>query len=226
MIQCFRPKEPHGFTLIELLIVIAIILILISIALPNFLEAQARAKVVRAEADMRTLATALESYYHDRKIYPYLSVASLEYTHLTDGFRWLTSPVAYLKSLPIDSFSLPVDGPTLVAIMGPNYKFVSTTPIPMDGMKRFSTVDAYAIYSFGPNLDYDSIPLVGGWPFSKVDNPCRYQFSPVLSYSPTNGTRSVGDILRFGGEFRAGNWCLDGVRIRGRDSDVWRPWGG
>ena len=35
-------RHLRGFTLIELLIVIAIILILISIALPNFLEAQVR----------------------------------------------------------------------------------------------------------------------------------------------------------------------------------------
>ncbi|MBW7937580.1 MAG: prepilin-type N-terminal cleavage/methylation domain-containing protein, partial [Candidatus Omnitrophica bacterium] len=45
MVFSALPKKA-GFTLIELLIVIAIILILISIALPNFLEAQMRAKVV------------------------------------------------------------------------------------------------------------------------------------------------------------------------------------
>lgn len=52
-----------GFTLIELLIVIAIILILIAIALPNFLEAQIRAKVVRAKGEIRTIAIAMDSYY-------------------------------------------------------------------------------------------------------------------------------------------------------------------
>ncbi len=40
-----RMRARTGFTLIELLIVIAIILILIAIALPNFMEAQMRAKV-------------------------------------------------------------------------------------------------------------------------------------------------------------------------------------
>jgi len=59
------PKVVRGFTLIELLIVIAIILILISIALPNFLAAQSRAKVVREKSDMRTLSIAIESLRSD-----------------------------------------------------------------------------------------------------------------------------------------------------------------
>ncbi len=51
--------------MIELLIVVAIIAILAAIAVPNFLEAQVRAKVSRAQADMRSIATAIESYRVD-----------------------------------------------------------------------------------------------------------------------------------------------------------------
>ena len=51
-----------GFTLIELLIVVAIIAILAAIAIPNFLEAQTRAKVARVLSDQRTLGTAVEQY--------------------------------------------------------------------------------------------------------------------------------------------------------------------
>ncbi|NUP92887.1 MAG: prepilin-type N-terminal cleavage/methylation domain-containing protein [Candidatus Omnitrophica bacterium] len=60
----------RAFTLIELLIVIAIILILISIALPNFLAAQIRAKVARAEADLRAMTTALEFFRSEYRAYP------------------------------------------------------------------------------------------------------------------------------------------------------------
>ena len=55
----------RGFTLIELLIVIAIILILIAIALPNFLEAQIRAKVTASRANMRSMETAMYSLVVD-----------------------------------------------------------------------------------------------------------------------------------------------------------------
>jgi prepilin-type N-terminal cleavage/methylation domain-containing protein len=58
-----------AFTLIELLIVVAIIAILAAIAVPNFLEAQTRAKVARVKNDHRTIATALESYYVDNNSY-------------------------------------------------------------------------------------------------------------------------------------------------------------
>jgi len=60
----------RAFTLIELLIVVAIIAILAAIAVPNFLEAQTRAKVSRARADMRTIVTALEAYVIDNNKYP------------------------------------------------------------------------------------------------------------------------------------------------------------
>jgi prepilin-type N-terminal cleavage/methylation domain-containing protein len=62
--------KPAGFTLIELLIVVAIIAILAAIAVPNFLEAQTRAKVSRAKADQRSIATALEAYRTENNHYP------------------------------------------------------------------------------------------------------------------------------------------------------------
>jgi prepilin-type N-terminal cleavage/methylation domain-containing protein len=63
-------RNRQGFTLIKLLIVVAIIAILAAIAVPDFLEAQTRAKVSRCKSDMRTLATAIEAYTVDFNIGP------------------------------------------------------------------------------------------------------------------------------------------------------------
>jgi prepilin-type N-terminal cleavage/methylation domain-containing protein len=55
----------RAFTLIELLIVIAIILILISIALPNFLEAQVRAKVTATRGNLKSFDSAIHAFVLD-----------------------------------------------------------------------------------------------------------------------------------------------------------------
>ena len=102
-----------GFTLIELLIVIAIIAILALIAIPNFLEAQVRAKVTKVYADMRSVATAMESYYVDYNSYPIqLSEYRGSSPHRAFAFQvnrltGLTTPVQYLATTRGDVMSDP-----------------------------------------------------------------------------------------------------------------------
>src|SRR5690606_1400219 len=91
---------------IELLIVVAIIAILAAIAVPNFLEAQVRAKVARVESDMRTYATAIESYIVDNNHPPvgFHSPAAGNIGIRQWVYHLLTTPVAYVTALPRDPF--------------------------------------------------------------------------------------------------------------------------
>ncbi len=90
-------KRSQAFTLIELLIVVAIIGILAAIAVPNFLQAQVRAKVAQMQGTFKTMVTALETYRIDNGAPP---------VHYNDPKQnaWMTTPIAYASTRPYDIF--------------------------------------------------------------------------------------------------------------------------
>lgn len=97
-----------AFTLIELLIVVAIIGILAAIAVPNFLNAQIRAKVSRVYSDTRSLSNAIEMYKMDNNAVPYPKLPAGDTDWYMRQVR-LTTPISYINSLPLDPFFLPVN---------------------------------------------------------------------------------------------------------------------
>ena len=70
-------KQRKGFTLIELMIVIAIIIILAAIAIPNYLRMTERARRARVAGDFASIATSLEAYSVDWGKYPVAGTAQL-----------------------------------------------------------------------------------------------------------------------------------------------------
>ncbi len=114
-----------GFTLIELLIVVAIIGILAAIAVPNFLNAQCRAKISREVSDMKAICLGVEQIRIDTghllidcwdddteegdeivaRVFQGVGYeADNARRNTTHILAPLTSPVAYLGSVPGDPF--------------------------------------------------------------------------------------------------------------------------
>jgi len=196
-----------SFTLIELLIVVAIIAILSAVALPNFLEAQTRSKVARVKADMRSTATAIESYYVDNNAYPPGYKTAPRY-----GLDVLTTPIGYITNGIIrDPFKPPGVAPQKSRL---TYELMNIeNKIIEQGGGAYSVDPATSggeptkgvwwwLASRGPNRTFGFRP-------SEPEFDIRERFfnagsSPgeflAIVYDPSNGTISNGNIFRAGGQ--------------------------
>ncbi len=181
--------EKTAFTLIELLIVVAIIAILAAIAVPNFMEAQTRSKVSKAYTDMRTLKTGLEVYRMDTGTLPPDPFGQGMY--LT--WSYLTTPVAYLTSMPLSPFEFRDYAAAGYNDYGrPPYDYAryDQPSTPNQHLTKAAGI-LYLILCAGPDQDQDLGSQLG-W-----DQVYRLHDGSGLFvlYDATNGTKSSGDII-------------------------------
>ena len=181
----------RAFTLIELLIVIAIIAILALIAVPNFLEAQVRAKVSRVHADQRTIATAVEAYTVDwgRPLIGFNEGQSDYNIRKPHAYNLLTTPVAYLSTIPRDPFSEHGQQRS-------NGTFRDWTQYPYQYMRDpTSAMQAGCLAKGVYWMMYSVGPMKTNWP-PWMENMIAGLDEPTNVYDPSNGTMSKGFICR------------------------------
>ncbi len=217
-------RQVSAFTLIELLIVVAIIAILAAIAVPNFLEAQTRAKVSRVKADMRSMATAIEIYILDWNSYPPCNNFGLPGRRTTEGdldprdrtLERLSTPQAYLTSAFLnDPFftNMIISAATVAGLAGAtpfeqstneNPQYVSIFYTSWDSAGRTVVFPNAGSFDDGQRPGRSWVTQSGGPDRTRIAiggilaNSLSVEIADIL-YDATNGTVSFGDIFRVGG---------------------------
>jgi type II secretion system protein G len=216
----------RGFTLIELLVVVAIIGILASIAVPNFMNAMNRAKISRAQNDLKTLASALEMYAIDRGNFPYVQDKGGIEWQMPVGFpanhdrgpAGLTTPIPYLNGPLYDPFlrsDLDQDngGNPLLYYERCGFGFDITGAFAPIKAVRVPVDANGSLEGTAPDYNESDCRLVpkkyvvysvGPDLNHRVLNPdgsilVRSRFSKLNRYDPSNGLYSQGNIVRFPG---------------------------
>lgn len=197
-----QPPASRQMRLLPWLTTLVIIAFVLAIVLPPQKVEEgstggSRSKWARTKNDIRSIATALEAYYVDNDAYPPCAKGDLGMNAFLlkkdapERNIWtfraprvdkmgrldaasLTTPVAYMSSMPTDPFA--------------NYKGCEFGYYNADNL-------GWIIWSPGPDGVYDVDPLKDYDPYQS--NPLPQLF--LDSYDPTNGTISRGDVWRVKG---------------------------
>jgi len=147
-----KSKTRRGFTLIELMIVISVMAILIGISLPYFKGMQDEGKTAEAAGELRTLATAVESFYiHNSKAYP-LQTTTVDTAWQSDTNSLTTASPTIVKTALTDPFSPSNEYryATSAASSSQYYVIFSVGP---DGTADITGINTSGVIQGGPDDD-------------------------------------------------------------------------
>ena len=97
--------KSKGFTFVEVMVVLAIVALLLTIALPRYFSGLERAKEAILHQDLMTMRDAIDHYHADKGVYPYSLETLVEQK--------------YLRSIPVDPVTELAD--TWITVPLPDY---------------------------------------------------------------------------------------------------------
>ena len=101
MLQAIRSRRRKGFTLVEIMLVVAILALLATLAIPNYLRARKRSQAVRMLDDLKAVDHAIDLYTAE-----YHKSGNEEITDADMDMlkRYLKERILLYQSLPNDMF--------------------------------------------------------------------------------------------------------------------------
>lgn len=207
------PSVLPGIAWAEVAIAGTAVAVLAAIAVPSYRNAEINTKLAQVADDHQALTVAMEAYRSDWGVLPRSFRATGETREYV--LSVLTTPTAYLSSIPVDPFNTMDQPPDRThGYWGPDYLLGGTTvwtpsgpvshpPFRTNALRNlwFSTHwpevsdgtrllpdEFYVLMSIGP-MEYWTV--VQG-----PDGEFAFGMLPLMPYDPTNGAESYGNIVR------------------------------
>ncbi|MCL2645878.1 MAG: type II secretion system major pseudopilin GspG [Phycisphaerales bacterium] len=99
----FASRQRRGFTLIELLLVLIILAVLASVAVPIYTGRSKKAKIDATKASISNIETAIDTFESEQGRFPESLDELVHPPEAQDG----SQPTRYLKALPTDGWGHP-----------------------------------------------------------------------------------------------------------------------
>ena len=139
-----HPQRDAGFTLLELIVVVTVIGILATIAMPQFIQGPTRANEAVLKTNLHTLRQTLDMHVGDKGYYP----SSLD----------LLVDEGYLRNIPLD----PMTGDTEWGLEYEQVEFDDFEPAETDLPEEGAEPGIIDVYSLSPDTALDGTPY-GEW---------------------------------------------------------------